>query len=318
MGIPFTQIPEGLLVPGSYQEVDMSLTGGGSNKKIVLLIGQMLSTGVAVEGQEYVLTSEGRCRELFGEGADLTITGLSFLEQNKYEEVRAIGLADKSDGVQAVYTVTLTAVSQEAGTVPLYIDGRSAAFGIKETDDQVTIRNNALAALNSLKDGPVDAAAGVEDDEMVLTFNHKGEIGNTLDLRLSLYGEKVPAGLTFDVAATTPGSGNPDVQTAIDGMQEIRYSYMLSSIHDAANMVKLETELDRRYTALVQKGCRLFITLSGDAAALTAYAEANRNNPHVTVLPRGNNPNRNLPGWAGALPLSSDAWPMILQLTSTG
>ena len=68
MGIPFNEIPEGLLVPGHYQEVDMSLAGGGSDKKIVLLIGQMLSTGVAVEGKEYPLTSAVDARALFGEG----------------------------------------------------------------------------------------------------------------------------------------------------------------------------------------------------------------------------------------------------------
>ncbi len=288
--ISFSEIPDGLLVPGSYQEVDMSLAGGGSNKKIALLIGQMLDGGEAVEGQEYTLTYESRGKELFAEGSNLAILAEAFLKYNKYEEVRAIGLKDKSDGIQEVRTITFAIDSQETGTVPLYMDGRSAAFGIKATDDLATIRNSALAALNSMVNSPVDAAAGAEDGELVVTYNHKGEIGNGLDLRLSLYGEKVPSGLTVSFAQTTPGSGNPDVQTAIDGMQEIRYNYMLSTIHDATNIALLETELNRRYTALVQKGCRLFIALSGDKTALTTYADANRNNPHVSVLTRGENP----------------------------
>ncbi len=290
MAIPFKEIPAGLLVPGQYQEVDMSLTGGGSNKKIALCIGQMRETGAAEEGREYIITAEADGRRLFGEGSDLALMLESFLEQNKIEELRAIGLKDKSDGAVVIRKITFETENLKTGTVPLYINGINVSFGVSAQDSLAQLRNKALAAVNSKRNLCVEAAAGSSDGELLLSHVHKGETGNTLDVRFSLFSEALPEGLSAAIASQTPGSGNPDISTAIRGMQEIRYNYILCSIHDAANMLKLEAELDRRYTAMVQKGCRLFIALSGTETEMTGYADAGRNNPHISVLARGLNP----------------------------
>ena len=69
------------------------------------------------------------------------------------EEIRAIGIKDKADGIAAIWKVTFALNNHEAGTVPLYVDGRGVSFGLKETDDLATVRNNAMAAFNALFDG---------------------------------------------------------------------------------------------------------------------------------------------------------------------
>ena len=298
MPVPFKEIPNNLLIPGQYQEVDTSLSGGGADTKKALILGQMLASGTAAAGKDYVVTTEARARELFGVNSDITLMIEAWLKQYRGMEVHAIGIKDAAAGVAAAHKITIALANHKAGTVPLYIDGLKAAFAVGKEDTLATIRTAAIGAINSVTGVQVEASAGVAAGEIVLTAVHKGSSGNALDIRTGLYGEKMPGGVTITSASTQAGSGNPDVAPVISGMQEVRYHYLVSSIRDAANMAKIEAELDRRYTAIVQLGGRLFIAFSGTADEAAAYADAGRNNPHVSMIFRGKNPESERV-WAG-------------------
>ena len=51
MAIAFTEIPEALLVPGQYQEIDNSLAGTVSDVKRALMVGTMSASGKATAGK---------------------------------------------------------------------------------------------------------------------------------------------------------------------------------------------------------------------------------------------------------------------------
>ncbi len=289
MPIPFREIPAGLLVPGQYQEV--STLSRGSNKKISLLIGLMLDGGTAAEAQEYTLTSAQAARDLFGEGSDLATLAASYLGADKTLELRAIGLKEKTDGVAACYTITFSPSRRHpGGMIPLYLNGIDHSFGVASGDTPTQIVTKALARINSQQNGTLDAAAGETEGSLTLTSLHKGETGNHLNICLGLYGETTPMGIGVQWSQTQTGAGNPDIKQAIAEMKEVRYHYLGTNLTDGPNMAKLEAELNRRYSALAQKGGRLFIPLSGRGSDMTAWVDAGRNNPHVSVLARAQNP----------------------------
>ena len=60
MGIPMTQIPDILLVPGQYQEIDNSLAGAQGEIKKVLLAGYKMKEGTAPAGKPVQVLSEDK------------------------------------------------------------------------------------------------------------------------------------------------------------------------------------------------------------------------------------------------------------------
>ncbi|MGL4987395.1 MAG: phage tail sheath subtilisin-like domain-containing protein, partial [Treponemataceae bacterium] len=73
MAIPFTQIPDSLLVPGSYQEIDNSLAGSSGEVKRVLLIGTKTQTGEAVSNKPINVVSSAKAKTLCGHGSPLAL-----------------------------------------------------------------------------------------------------------------------------------------------------------------------------------------------------------------------------------------------------
>jgi len=303
MGVPFTQIPDSLLVPGSYQEIDNSLAGSAEEVKQVLVVGLKRSTGTAEAGKIVEVSSLGRARSLFGIGSDAAIIAGEFLDLNKTERLFVLPLAEAAAGVAAVKTLTVTATSPEDGTLVRYIAGKKVSVGVTSGEAAAAIAADLVAAINATLDMPCEAAVVVaETHKLTLTFNHKGELGNFLTVTAGLNGEKDPAGVAIVVADTTPGSGNPDVTADLEAMGNTRYHYLVTSIADTANIKAFAAKLEEQYTALVQRGGRLFVALAGAVGDSTAagsmiYQAEDYNCPHVVLIPRGNNPH--LPGvWA--------------------
>ncbi|MDR2477067.1 MAG: phage tail sheath protein, partial [Treponema sp.] len=69
MGIPFTQIPDILLVPGQYQEVDNSLAGTVSEIKKALIIAYKSAAGTAPAGTPVRVLTDLKAAALFGYGS---------------------------------------------------------------------------------------------------------------------------------------------------------------------------------------------------------------------------------------------------------
>lgn len=94
MAIAFTEIPEALLVPGQYQEIDNSLAGTVSDVKRVLMVGTMSASGTATAGKAVQVRSADKAKILFGNGSPAAIMAAEFLKHNTTEELWVLPIAE--------------------------------------------------------------------------------------------------------------------------------------------------------------------------------------------------------------------------------
>jgi len=305
MSIPMSQIPDSLLVPGQYQEIDNSLAGSLEDVKRVLVVGMKTAVGSAEEGKAVAVTSEARARALLGAGSPAALMAAAFLDLDTVEDLYARPLAENAAGVAAVKKLTFTVVNPKAGTLTRYIAGKAVQIATEAADTAATIAARFVAAVNAIVDMPFEAAVGGQTNEVNLTALVKGEVGNYYDIAAGLYGETDPSGVTIVVSTTTPGTGNPAAAAALAALGGVRYHYIVTDLAAAANLAAFTSELEDRYSALRQIGGRLFVSLSGavgdtSTAGTMIHQAESVNCPHLVLIPRGNN--HQSPGeWAARL-----------------
>ncbi len=296
MAIPFTEIPESLLVPGQYQEIDNTLAGDVEDIKRAFVVGIALATGEATKGQPVTLSGKDAARRLLGAGAPAAEMAINFLDLNLVEKLVALPLEENAAGVAAVYQLTVAAVAVQAGTLTRYIGGQKVQIGVATGVADSAIAANLVAAINALADMRYEAAVNGTNPAIVdLTSKVKGEVGNGLIVAASLFGETDPSGLTIAVAQTVIGTGNPSLTGAFVPVAGERYHYWVTDLVDAASLTEFGTELNDRYSADRQIGDRLFAGISGElgddsTAGTIVYQGVAQNNPHIVLVPRGNQP----------------------------
>lgn len=281
MTLPFNQLPASLRLPGVYIEFDNSLAAQAEQSFKVLVIGQRLATGSVAQGVPTRVTNEAQAESFFGRGSMLAEMLKSMKAVDRFMETWAIALDDNGAGAFATGTVTVGGAPTASGTYNLYIGGKRVQTAV--TSDQTTtqIATAIAAAVNADTSLPVTASAAAA--VVTLTARHRGESGNTIDLRDNYYGEATPAGMTATIVAMSGGTGNPNVATAIAAFGQEWWNWIVMPYTDTANLTALETELNNRWGPMQQKGCRAFAAYRGAHAATGTFGSG-RNSPHLTVM----------------------------------
>ncbi|HJW80827.1 MAG TPA: phage tail sheath subtilisin-like domain-containing protein [Acidiferrobacterales bacterium] len=279
--LPFNQLPASLRLPGVYIEIDNSLAAQAEMEFKVLVIGQRLAAGTVAQGVPTRVTNEAQAELFFGRGSMLAEQLKSMKAVDRFMETWAIALDDNGAGVQAAGTVTIGGAPTESGTLNLYIAGKRVQTAITAAQTTTQIATALAAAIAADTSLPVTASAAVA--VVTLTARHKGEAGNTLDLRLNYYGETTPAGMTATIVGLTGGTSNPGLATAIAAFGAEWWNWIVMPYTDTANLVLLEAELDSRWGPMKQKGCRAFAAYRGAHAATGTFGSG-RNSPHLTVM----------------------------------
>lgn len=283
MPISFNTIPVDLRTPGQFVEFDASRATSGpqAQPQRALVIGQMLSSGLAVANTPIRITQADQAIQQFGRGSMLAAMCAAFLAANPSAEMSALPMADNAEGVAATKTVTLTGPAMGAGTLSLLIAGQKVEVGVADEDTATEVATAFAARVTALPDLPVTAAsaAGV----VTLTARHKGVAGNDIDVRVNYRtGEVTPAGLAVAIAAGTTGTGNPDVTAAFTAIGDDWYNTFILPWTDAGNLEVVEDELADRFGPLRMIDGLAFAFASdtyGDLATLGA----SRNSPHVSI-----------------------------------
>ena len=290
MSLSFNAIPINIRTPGQYIEFDNSraVQGLPAVRHKMLVLGQRLSTGSVAAGVATRMLSAAQAEDAFGRGSMLSAMLAALKAANSYTECWALALDDNGAGVQGSGTVTLSGSPTEAGTLNLYIGGQlvqAAVASAATTGSLATALAAAVAADTSL---PVSASA--TGSVLTLTHKHKGEVGNSIDVRLNYYsGERTPKGLVGTVAAMSGGTGNPDVQAAITAIGDEQYHTVITPWIDASNLTKVEALLIARFGPLVQKEGQAFAAVSGTLGTATTLG-VSRNCPHLTIMGAGKSP----------------------------
>jgi phage tail sheath gpL-like len=324
MTIPFTRIPEALLVPGQYQEIDKSLAGSTGEIKKVLIVACKSPVGTAPAGVPVRALSDLKAAALFGYGSPAAILAKIFLELNKTEEcwVLPVDTPEAATPWQKTYKVSVTPVWQGAAAITVNgekIDAAAIAAGSSVSEAAAAI----IARINSELWLPVEAEVGGGG-----SFTVKSTVAGTGGNFNTVTIESEGAGLTVSETAVIPGTQTANIKPLFKNLGNVRYHYFIYDFSDAANLAALGEELDSRFGALRQIGGRAFTALSGeienpgepDISAprsgtsfpyygygakgfigeldTTVLAQAATvNNPHIVLVPRLTNPR--LPGeWA--------------------
>jgi len=295
MSIEFTQIPDELLVPGQYQEIDNSLAGSTGEEKKVLVIGIKGSGGTAEANKVVAISGDAKARNLLEEGYPAAVMAMNFMDLNKTEKLYALPLNEAAAGTAAVKSYTFTASPIKDGTFVRYVNGIKVSMAVSSGDTLDDLAAAFVASINSVRDMELEAEINAENTAQVLLVAlAKGENGNLMTVEAGLYGESDPAGIAAELATVTVGSGNPDITAALAAMGETKYHYIITDLADAANIVLFSAELKSRYSGPRQCDGRMFLALSGedgdDNTTGSMIAQASSiNSPHIVLVPRGNN-----------------------------
>jgi phage tail sheath gpL-like len=282
MPIVFNDIPAALRLPGVYIEFDNRLAGGNDMAFKVLYLGQRLAAGTVAAGvPTRVTNAESQPEEFFGRGSMLAAMLKAGKAVDPWMDTYAIALDDAGAGVTASGTVTLGGAPTAPGTLNLYIAGKRVQLAVASGEASATTAANLAAAINADTTLPVTAAAALA--VVTLTARHKGETGNTIDVRTNYYGESLPKGLTAAIVAMAGGATNPDIASTIAAMGVEWWNWIVMPYTDAANLTALEAELNNRWGPMQQKGARAFTAHRGTFTASTTFGNG-RNSPHVTCI----------------------------------
>lgn len=290
MSISFNAIPLNIRTPGQYIEFDNSraLQGLPAIANRILVIGQRLTTGQVAAGVPTRIYSAAQAEAAFGRGSMLSAMLAALKNANSYTECWAVALADNGAGAAATGTITLGGSPTEAGTVNLYVAGENVQVAVSSAQTTASLATAVAAAINANTALPVTAAAAAS--VVTLTARHKGEVGNTLDVRVNYYdGERLPTGLTTAIVAMNGGTANPDINTAITAIGDEQYHTIVLPYVDASNLTKIETLLATRWGPMVQKEGQAFTGAVGSVSTMSTLG-GTRNSPHLTIMGAGLSP----------------------------
>jgi phage tail sheath gpL-like len=284
MPISFDTIPSALRVPLAYIEFNntQAVVGTPALPFRLLVLGQMLATGAAVENVPVAIPSYDAAEAQFGRGAQITEMIRALKANNKFVEVWAMPQADSGAAVAAEGTLTFGGAPTAAGVIYLYIAGKRLTVAVASGDAVADIATAVAAAISADTSLPVTAAAAL--GVVTVTARNGGENGNDIDLRLNYYtGEALPAGLTCAIVDMADGAGNPDITNAIAAMGDEWYQGVVMPYTDDANLVLLEAEMVDRTSGTRMIDGMAYAAYRGNYSAAQSFGDG-RNSPHVTAL----------------------------------
>ena len=303
--ISFSQIPAALRYPGAYIEVDGSQAGLGGDLPSVLIVGQKLASGTAAAGEITRVSSVADAQAKAGVGSMLAQMVERYRAIDQVFDVYMLPYADNAAGVAATGSITVTASPTASGVLSLYIAGRLVSVGVTSGQTTTQVAASIATAVNA--DSAIVVSATSALAVVTLTADHKGTCGNSIDVRLNLYGEAAPVGLTQTITAMTGGTGDPAPGAISTIIGQRWFRYVALGINDAATLAAWHAESQARYKPPVQAGFRAFAAFRGDYASAVTYGTA-KNYEHISTLAMELNPTTT---WEGAAMVAAAAAPQL-------
>lgn len=268
--------------------------GPGVLQFSALLIGQRTAAAAAAPGAPaadtlHRVTSVGQAIDLGGRGSILHRMALAWYASNTQTELWLGLLDDNGAGVAATGTITVTGPATADGTIALYYGGVRRTVGVSAGDAANDIAAAIKADLDLALDQPVTGT--VLTNVVTTTFRHKGEAGNSFDIRHSHNdGESLPAGVGLTIVQTTGGTSNPSLTGLIAAMGDQWWQVLAHPYTDATSLTAIENELLSRDGATRMIDGVAFTSAAGSIGTLAALGNT-RNSPHSVILSQaGANP----------------------------
>lgn len=289
--VAFNLFPSNVRTPFIGVEFAPSLVNAGPAQLPynALIIGQKLSTGAATADTVVPCTSIADAITAGGRGSMLHRQAIAWFASNQSTALWLGVLADNGAGVAAQGTITVTVTgSAGAGTLALYFGGVLVPVGVAASDPQNTIATNIAAAITAAPDLPITATATT--NVVTWTFRHKGEVGNSYDVRANYNGEKLPANVALAFATTTAGTTNPTLTNLIAGMATQWFQILTHPYKDATSLTAIETELLSRAGPLRAIDGVAITSAAGSFSTLTTLGTGRNSGYSAIFAQPGANP----------------------------
>jgi len=272
MSITFNEIPNNQRVPFVAVEFDNNRAVQGASQQLfkILYIGQRLDTGSKKALELTRVTNEVQAGTFFGSGSMLSSMLSAGLKANNTIETWAIALNDNPNGVQATGSIGFEGKVTKTGTITLYVAGKKVEVIALTNDTPSTILSKLNKSINNSDNLPVISI--VKDRLLHITAKHKGENGNSIDLRFGYYYEELLQGLTATINPMTGGTSNPDISTIFSLLGDEQYNIIVMPYTDASNLNVIETELASRWSATRQIEGHAFSSANLSYARLATLA----------------------------------------------
>ncbi|WP_337049768.1 phage tail sheath subtilisin-like domain-containing protein [Serratia fonticola] len=289
-------IDSNVRTPLFFAAVDNSQANTAQEVQRTLLIGQMLN-GTAAVNEPVPCGSPQMAIELAGQGSMLAAMTSAYMGNDTGGNVYLLPLTEPT-GTAATGTLAISDVATENGVLALYIAGTPVNLTVVSADTVGTIGTDLATMINQRADLPVTAVSTVASGTatVTLTAKQKGEVGNTLDLRLnylgSAGGERTPAGMVVVLTAMSGGAGIPDLTDALANLKDKAFDFIVLPYSDTTSLDAVKVLLNDksgRWSYSKQTYGHAFSTVTGTYGQLTAVGEG-RNDQHASLLGVYNSP----------------------------
>lgn len=303
--IQFKNIPQGLVTPLFYAEVDNSFGNSAEPAQAALLIGSMAASGgVATPAVVTPVNDQNDARAQFGPGSMLSRMAAAYRRVDGFGQLFALPLADAGGGADATGSIAITGPATAAGVLSLYVAGVLVPVTVNSGDSATTIGASVAAAIAANSDLPVTAAAAT--GTVTLTAVNKGVAGNDIDVQLNYKGraagEITPAGVAATITAMASGATNPTITTALANLGDTPFDYIATGYNDSTSLTALTAflnDVSGRWSYLSQLFGHWTAAFRGAySAALTEGGTLN--DQHGTMMPAAGSPSWT-PEWAAAI-----------------
>lgn len=277
MTILFNEIPVDTRTPGVYSEIHKPrLKGSSPIPRRLVIFGQMLASGTWTAGQAVQILSDDQARAGGGIGS-MIARSIIFARKNRPDiDLWAVPLADVGTGAAAAGSLAFTGTATEAGAIYLLLGGQPLEVPVASGATAATIAAAAKALIAADAELPVTDGT-ISGGTLPVTYKHKGLVGNGVDMQVNYQvDQKLPAGISLVITQLTGGTSNPDIMDAFDAIPDDGFINVMHPWSDSTNLTAEETEMARRFNAMVDKR-GLAITGFVDTAGNTLTHGATRN-----------------------------------------
>jgi len=141
---------------------------------------------------------------------------------------------------------TQTGVVVVSTTISLWIGEVQIQSVAYSTDTGVTLAARLVSAINAKEGCPLTAAVnGSVANQIDLTARHKGTIGNTVWIDTDYYGSEGGVAATiFAITQMSGGTGDPDFSSALAGLADEPFDWIVGPYTDPTHMAVVETFLN--------------------------------------------------------------------------
>ncbi len=282
MTISVPGVPSNVRVPFTYFGIDNSQAGFGQQNTRILVFGQKLAAGSALN--DSIVQVFGNQDALFGVGSMLSNQVDKIYLNAPGAEVFAIPLTEV--GASGVHTVTVTGAPLTAPEIiNILVGGKLYSTTGLSGDSNDDIASGLAAEIN--KDVKAYVVATTATNVVTLTAKNKGLVAGSIDVRAKYNRQRIDnKTVELTIAQSVSPVGNPSLAVALAGLADESFDWICNPYLDGVNVAALSQELSDtagRWGPLQMLYGHAFGAVLDTPASLASFGDT-LNDQHFSVL----------------------------------